>query len=349
MLIAWKRSGRAQGVRRMAMMELCIIALGMHAAFAQNLWDLFSTAYTTNVLAWTRHNENPVIGASGSTWKTRWTGRPELIGFHDRTLLFYQGNGILPGKGKGYYDRIGVAEVVDIGSMKITYRDLNSGLPVLDVGKAGEFDGAGVLDPAAVLFKGNLYLAYSAVGRGPNSIGLAVSVNGEQFSKLGKVLEGQTPDLLVVGDTLFMVYQKQDSVGRKVYLAFSTDGKKFFPASTHPVFAGKAGRWDAKSINTPRVWEYEGVYYMLYGGSPDFVDAPEFFGLARSNDLRQWETHPGNPVFGAGIHGTADGGAIWYPAVQESGSWIVMLYEGSRGKRTWDPLSSICMAWIAKR
>jgi predicted GH43/DUF377 family glycosyl hydrolase len=348
MLIVSKRRRRVQGVRRVAMMGWCVIALGMHAAFAQNLWDLFSTSSTTNVLAWTRHNENPVIRASGSTWKTRWTGRPELISFQDRTLLFYQGNGVLPGKAKGYHDRIGVAEVVAIGSMQLNYRDLNGGQPVLDLGKAGDFDDAGMLDPAAAFFNGRLYLAYSAVGRGPNSIGLAVSVNGEQFTKLGKVLEGQSPDLLVVRDTLFMVYQKPDSVGQKVYLALSTDGKKFSPASTHPVFAGEAGQWDAKSVNTPRVWEYKEVYYMLYGGSPDFADAPEFFGLARSNDLRQWETHPGNPIFGAGFHGTADGGAIWYPAVQESDNWIVMLYEGSSGRHSWGP-SSICMAWIAKR
>ncbi len=328
---------------------LCCGIPGAHVGQAQNLWELFSKTYTTNVLAWTRYNDNPVIGASGSTWKRRFTANPEFVTFYGRTLLFYRGNGILAGDGKTYHDRIGVAEVLDIGPMRLNYRDLNMGSPVVDIGATGEFDDAGVLEPAAVVFKGQIHLYYSAIGKGPNSIGLAVGTTPEQFTKLGKVLEGRAPDILVVNDTLFMVYQKRDATGYQVYLAFSTDGRTFAPVTPLPVFAGQKGDWDAKSITTPRVWESNGTYYMLYGGSTDFFNEPEFFGLARSKNLRDWEAHPGNPVFGAGLHGTVDGGAIWSPAIYETGSWIVMLYEGSRGRYNWDLLSSICMAWIPKR
>jgi hypothetical protein len=88
---------------------------------------------------------------------------------------------------------------------------------------------------------------------------------------------------------------------------------------------------------------------MVYGGSADFVDEPEYFGLARSRDLLNWERHPGNPIFSAGAHATADGGAIGFPAIIDVGTYAVMLYEGSRGRSSWDFQLSICMAWLAKR
>ena len=349
MIKRWSSITHPRGWWRAAILVWCSMLLCAPGAHAQHFWDLFSTAYTTNVLAWTRHNDNPVIGPSGSTWKSHGTGSPEFLEFQGRTFLFYRGNGVLPGKGKTSSDRIGVAELLDIGTMRLKYRDLNRGFPVIDVGVAGEFDDAGVQSPAAVAFKGQVYLYYSATGKGPRRIGLAVSADGEQFKKIGPVLEGRSPDVLVVRDTLYMIYQKADPAGYKVYLAYSLDGEKFISVSDHPVFSGAEGRWDAKSISTPRIWVSGGVYYMLYGGSTDYVDEPEFFGLARSKDLREWDVHPGNPVFGAGVHGTADGGAVWCPAINETENWFVLLYEGSRGKYNWDLLPSICMAWIAKR
>ena len=76
---------------------------------AQSFWETFSNDYPANCLAWTRDNSNPVIPRSGSTWKSRWTANPELFMLADRILLYYRGNGIMPGKGTNYHDRIGVA------------------------------------------------------------------------------------------------------------------------------------------------------------------------------------------------------------------------------------------------
>lgn len=329
-------------------LALGLLLCGALPLAAQGLWETFSNDYTANCLAWTRDNNNPVIPPSGSTWKSRWTANPELFTFGERTLLYYRGNGIAPGKKNVFHDRIGVAEVLAIGPMQLNYRDLNGGSPIIDVGPAGAFDDQHVLDPAVVYFKGQVHLFYSAVGHGPNSIGLATSANGERFTKVGKVLEGRAPDALVVGDTLYLLYQRQDSLGYKVYVSISTDGVKFFPFGDAPVFAGEANHWDSQSISTPRIWKTGEWYYMLYGGSADRVDEPEFFGLARSRNLLRWERHPGNPVFGAGAHASADGGAIWFPALYDAGSWIVLLYEGSRGKYSWDLSSGVCMAWIPK-
>ncbi len=317
---------------------------------AQGLWETFSNDYAANCLAWTRESSNPVIAPSGSSWKARWTGTPELVTIGDRLLLYYRGNGTLPrALNKQYHDRIGVAEVTAIGAMELAFRDLHNGSPVVDIGAPGDFDDDGVRDPAAVWFKGEVHLYYTALSGKQSSIGLATSLNGERFTKRGRICEGRSPDVIAVGDTLFLIYQKPGSDGYEVHLAMSTDGLHFFPLGQSPVFEGMRDKWDAKSITSPRIWKNGDWFFMLYGGSADRLDEPEYFGLARSRDLIRWERHPGNPIFAAGAHATADGGAIWYPAIAEAGSWIVMLYEGSPGRVAWDMNAGICMAWVPKR
>jgi predicted GH43/DUF377 family glycosyl hydrolase len=334
-------------MRRAAICGAVVCVTGL--APAQNLWDLFSRTFTTNVLAWTRYNDNPVLGPAGSTWKHKCVGSPEILTFQKRTLLFYRGTGIMAGTSKGSVDRIGVVEVSDIGAGRLTYRELNNGLPVLDIGSPGSFDRSGVSTPAAVVFKGQIHLYYTGTADSTASIGLAVSTDAERFVKVGRVLDGQSPDLIVHGDTLYMVYQKLDVNGFKIFIAYSTDGRTFTKMGNRPVFAGMPGQWDAQSITTPRLWRSGEWTYMLYGGSSGAVDEPEFFGLARSKDMIHWERHPGNPVFGAGIHGGPDGGDIWTPAVFENDTWIILLYEGSIGHHSWEMQSSICMAWVPKR
>lgn len=335
--------------RRARYALLCsILLLGAGRCSAQNLWDLFSNTFTTNVLAWSRYNDNPVFGPSGTTWKSRGVGSPELLSFRSRTLLFFHGSGVL-GDQTAVMDRIGVVEVGDLGAGRITIRDLNRGLPVIDAGPADSFDRDGASAPAAVLFKGQIHLYYAGTRDSARTIGLAVSTNGEQFVRVGPVLNGSAPDVIVIGDTLYLVFQRLHRDGYRVHLAFSTDGRKFYEIGDQPVFQGKAGDWDAQSVTSPRIWNAGGWVYLLYGGSAGDVDEPEFFGLARSKDLTHWERHPGNPVFGAGIHGGPDGGAIWAPALFENDTWIVLLYEGSVGHHSWGGRSSICMAWVPKR
>ena len=343
------RVGKRLSIFAVRLIPLVILMGTARVGFGQGLWDTFSNDYTANCLAWTHHRDNPVISPSGSTWKGRWTANPEILQLGKRMLLYYRGNGAIPGEGTGFHDRIGVAELSTIGPERLGFHDLNNGSPVVNIGKHEEFDGQNVLDPAAVEFKGEVLLYYSAIGKGPHSIGLAVSADGERFKKIGKVLEGRSPDAIVSGDTLFLCYQKRTADGYNVYMAYSLDGRTFSLMGSTPVLAAQEKQWDAKSITTPRIFKEKEWYYMVYGGSADFVDEPEYFGLARSRDLLHWERHPGNPIFSAGAHATADGGAIRFPAIIDVGNYAVMLYEGSRGRSSWDLQSSICMAWIAKR
>lgn len=134
------------------------------------------------------------------------------------------------------------------------------------------------------------------------------------------------------------------------HLRVSADGITFpDDGMSECVFRGEPGSWDAQSVVTARIHRDRDTFFMLYGGSANSLDEPEFFGLARSTDLRTWERHPGNPIFGHGAGGTIDGGAIWFPAMIETAADATLLYEGSRGKYAWDLSSRICVATLPLR
>ena len=247
------------------------------------------------------------------------------------------------------HDRIGVAEVVSIGKGSLELNPLNGGSFAVNIGDEGTFDGQDILDPATVVFQDKVWLYYSAIGDGPDSVGLAVSEDGVVFEKLGKVLTGRAPDVVARDGKLYMVYQREDeSKNYQVYLASSEDGLHFTDVQAEPIFPRTPGSWDALSIATVRLSVDGETVYALYGGSSYLADEPEYFGLARSNDLVQWEFHPGNPIFGCGPKGAPDGGAMWFPALTETPNGFVMLFEGSRGKYSFDLCSAICTAFIAK-
>jgi len=314
-------------------------------------WNMFGEDYRKNCLAWRHSPHNPVIPVSGNTWKTIYTANPDVLEFNGKTLLYYRGQGVMPGTDGRGHDRIAVAEILEISPENISIRDLNEGVFVVDVGEPGSFDDGHVLDPAAVVFNESVLLYYSAVGSGADSVGLAQSPDGIRFEKIGKVLTGRAPDVIVRDGMVFMIYQKKNEHGTyRLYLARSEDGVAFTDVVDEPVFVPADKGWDRHDVVTARMLQEGEWYYILYGGSSYTVDQPDYFGLARSRDLVHWERHPGNPIFGCGPKGSEDGGAIWFPALIELDSHYVLLYEGSRGKyHSGDLSSQICMASLEKK
>jgi predicted GH43/DUF377 family glycosyl hydrolase len=308
-------------------------------------WNLFSGDYARNCLSW-KHEAEPILPPSGDGWQSTWTANPDLLQFGDRLLLFYRGHGVLPGR-ETMHDRIGVSEVLSIGFGTLELSSLAGGQPVVDVGPEGSFDGQDVLDPATVMFQGRVLLYYSALGNGPDSVGLAVSDDGINFEKIGKVLVGRAPDVIELNGTLFMVYQREDEhKNYRIYLASSSDGYEWTDVQRAPIFQREEESWDSLSVATVRLSKDGEWIYAIYGGSSYLADEPEYFGLARTKDLLTWEFHVGNPIFGCGAKGLPDGGAMWFPALADVPGGYVMLFEGSRGKCAWDLSSSICMASI---
>lgn len=312
----------------------------------KKFWDLFSNDYTKNCLSWHHYEGNPVIPTSAGTWKRLYVANPDILDLGGKTLVYYRGCGIMPGR-KDDTNRIAVAEITAARQGVVKLKDLNNGLPVIDCGEADEFDSS-ALDPAAAIFRDKVFLYYSAIGPGPDSVGMAVSDDGINFRKHGKICDGRAPDVIVSGDKIYMLYQMLVGEKYRLHLAVSSDGINFENVRDEPVFVGEKGSWDALSIVTARLSYSDGWYYMIYGGSACLTDEPEYFGLARSKNLIGWQRHPGNPIFGTGAKGTPDGGAIWFPALLETEDCFMMLYEGSRGKYSWDLSSAICMSWIDK-
>ncbi len=314
----------------------------------ETFWNLFSERYTDNCSLWTHSEKNPVIPASGDTWKSRWTANPAFLELNENRFLYYRGNGIMPGTDSEYHDRIAAAEIQEIGPDIITIRDENSGLPVLDIGPPSSFEGRHVLDPSPVLFNDKVHLYYSAIGSGTESIALAVSDDGVSFQKKGKIKYGRAPSAVVKNEKISLLYQVKVDRGYHLKAAESFNGTDVIDLEDEPVFSPSGGSWDAISITTARLFFSKGYFYIFYGASTIHIDEPDYFGLARSRNLAEWERHPGNPIFGCGPKGSADGGAIWFPALLETETHFIMLYEGSRGKYSWDLSSQICMAYLEK-
>ncbi len=152
------------------------------------IWDSFSSDYRENCLSW-QHPDRPLLPPGGPDWRSRWTANPDILDVDGRRLVYFRGNGTLAND-EHLHDRLGVAELVadtDTDGV-LGLRHLAGDRPVVDVGAPGSFDDQHVLDPAAVQFGGRIFLYYSAVGTGPDSIGLAVSDDGERFDKVGRVL-----------------------------------------------------------------------------------------------------------------------------------------------------------------
>ncbi len=317
----------------------------------KRFWNLFGPDYRDNCLAWERSPHNPVIPATGDSWKSHWTANPDTLEFGGRVLLYYRGNGIMPDTDGYRHDRIAVAELLDVTTDNIEFEDLADGQPVIDVGEPGMFDYIHVLDPSAVHFQDTIFLYYTAAGEGPVSVGLAVSSDGIEFEKVGRIVTGRAPSAVVLEDGIALLYQVPDAEGRQeFFMGFASDGINFELMHDEPVFAPTEAEqgWDSFDISTGRLYPYEDGFMMIYGGSSSLIDQPDYFGLARSSDLIEWERHPGNPIFGCGPKGSEDGGAIWFPALIETETHFVLLYEGSRGDYRGDLSSQICMSSVNK-
>ncbi len=109
------------------------------------------------------------------------------------------------------------------------------------------------------------------------------------------------PAIVVRGDTVFMLYRAQDSIGKpggtsRIGLAYSTDGLHF-TKTPRPVFypepdVYQAYEWQG-GVEDPRIVEDSaGIYYMTY---TSYDGKTARLMVASSPDLQKWTKH--GPVF----------------------------------------------------
>lgn len=197
------------------------------------------------------------------------------------------------------------------------------------------YDRAHVFDPAVIQWQGKIHLYYSAVGALADSIGLATSQDGIHFTKHPlPILAGRSPEVIVWQDSLYLFYVRElIGEGYSIFCARSQDGIKFTPVDESPVLTpGSSVQWDGFEVTTPRLFQRNGNFYMLYAAcqSPSRKDLPDGFGLARSTDLRHWEKSDRNPVFSFGEPDSWDDGAVWFGTLFEWENDLYLVYEGGR-------------------
>ncbi|MCE5300392.1 MAG: hypothetical protein LLG37_05905 [Spirochaetia bacterium] len=267
----------------------------------------------------------PAFPTKPGTYKAWHTANPDILVHNKNVYLYYR-------SGDGT-DRITLA-TAPLDFFNGRNFDDYSGNPIIDAGPY-IFDEKGVLDPATVYFKDKVYLYYSAIGNGPDRVGLAVSDNFYNFKKKQKaILVGRAPEVVEKDGIIYLYYVAGNPEGGySVFLATSTDGVIFEGYGNSPILSPSddPSAWDAKTVTVPRIIENNGVYYMLYAGDNKYLDYPPYFGIAFSTDLIHWTRGSQNPVFSRGVRGSFDDGGIWYGQLYDlNGKWF-MWYEGWGG------------------
>ena len=277
---------------------------------------------------WKRYSGNPVFRATPGTWRESQTANPDVLLNGPTYFMYFRGQ-------RDGHDRIGVATIPKEKFDGATW-DIHPE-PIIDVGGPGSWDEHHALDPAAIKFRGKVFLYYTGVSpRADRSICLAVSDDGIHFRKFEKnpVVIGGAPEIAEKDGVLYLYYWKQvpGKKGFQIHYATSRDGYDFKePDQSLALPVGPEGAWDSFTVETPRVFLENGLYYMIYCGSDRNKDYPFHAGLATSTDLIHWTKYAANPIFSRGEEGEWDEGAIWFTTVEKINDRYYMWYEGYGG------------------
>jgi predicted GH43/DUF377 family glycosyl hydrolase len=297
-------------------------------------------------LSWQRISNEPFIGPRIGSCASDAVTTPDILVFNGK-LLLYTG---------------AVSESQEkIILLPVTQKDIEKEQPLIITEEAKvvlepgpyDFDCYHVFDPATTIWNKQIFLYYSAIGKDQDRIGLAISNDGVFFEKQNKpILDGRSPEIVINGDIFYLFFVRDNpGQGYSIYLAQSKDGFHFQEFGNAPILTtGPDGDWDDFEVTTPRIFQISGTYYMIYAGltHSDPKDIPRAFGLARSNDLIQWEKYPHNPIFECAESGSWDEGAIWFGTPMLLDDMIYLFYEGGRLENIKDKSPALTEVGLAK-
>lgn len=276
-----------------------------------------------------KYKNNPVIPRTPGTFYSKHVANPDILLLNDRYYYYFRG------QGKENHDQIGVAfsTLDEFDGINWEYYSEN---PVIPVGEKGDFDARHVLDPATVEHQGTIYLYYSGHPyQGTASIGLAISKDGINFKKASEnsvIKDAIAPEIVIHDNQFYLFYQRSHQDGFfEVFCCPGDDGINFDMEREVRVFgpSNEKDAFDRFSISTVRIWQEGDYYYMTYGGNDKYKDYPCAIGLARSEDLFNWERYPGNPVLTRGEPGSWDEGGVWFATVYKLEDTCYLWYEGT--------------------
>ncbi len=207
--------------------------------------------------------------------------------------------------------------------------------PVMGRGPAGSWEAIDALNPSVVAKDGLLYNLYSGFDGRTWHTGAATSLDGVNWTKLGRVLspgpsawEGDyiaaNGSALAAGGEFLYWYQAgaPPSIG----LARSPDALRWSKGVEPVLRPGPRGSWDERGVADPYVISIEGRYYMYYLGQDRA--RRQRLGVARSDDGVHWARLVSNPILELGAAGSFDENGLGEPAVFVHGGRYWMLYTG---------------------
>ena len=239
----------------------------------------------------------PVLGRGpAGTWDSVDVLNPSVVKVSETFYNFYSGF-----DGKTWHT--GLATSADG-----TKWDKQGTEPVISPDPAG-WEGGYIAANGSLYHDGDRFLYwYQAGPRGGTSIGLAVSVDANQWSKHDRPVLTPGPsrswDETGVGDpyviqcqgTYYMYYLGENRFGiQRLGVARSTDGIHFQKSHTNPILdTGPPGSFDERGLGEPAVFRAADRYLMLYTGRDG--DEKRRIGWAKSVNGVDWKKSGAEPM-----------------------------------------------------
>jgi hypothetical protein len=295
------------------------------------------SCYSQNSL-FKKYKQNPIIkiGSSEPDWRAIHVANAAILSpdeTSDHTWRIYiRGSGKTP----DYHDQIGILYQDTVGFSPYGPWLEYENNPVLKYGLPGEYDEKNLLDCAPVVGANNdVYFYYKAVKYdGSHSMAGAKSTDGGfTFQKFDSnpLLDRGINDVVYHDQKYYIFFGQNTNNKLETHLKITSkpdsvknvDMVKVLPAGGGP------DNFDSKSVHGTRIFRLQDKWYMIYQGSDTFIDFPDRFHAAYSDDLIHWTKVDNDfPLMTRGSLGDWDQGGIWYGEVFEYKDSLYMLYEG---------------------
>ena len=194
----------------------------------------------------------------------------------------------------------------------------------------GDWDSSDVLNPSVIQYQGQLWNYYSGFDGKSWHTGLATSVDGFSWRRMGKVLSADGDYIAANGSAIVhsgeIFYYYQTGNTAQIALARSSDGRNFRREPKPVLRLGPYGSWDERGVADPYVIRQNNRLYLYYTG----MDRArrQRLGVAVSDDGLSWSKLRDNPILELGEYGTADARGLGEPAVWSDLGSYWMLYTG---------------------
>ena len=266
--------------------------------------------------------------------------------------LYLRGSGYFPAEGgtpeENFHDSIGLFVQHAEGFSPSGPWKPCPGNPVIVHGHKDGYDGKNLLDCAPVWGKKKnggdvLVMLYKGVSyRDGECLAGAYSTDGgKSFTKFPinpmqryigpcDVVFHRNKYYVFYGDAKFDPQLGRLTDRLRTYLAVVGNLADFAAAPRRLALdVGPQGSFDSRSVHGGRIFRLENRWYMVYQCSSRFIDYPDRFHVAWSDDLLKWtKVDNPKPFFMRGKAGTWDEAGIWYGEVFEHGHTLYMYYEG---------------------